>query len=49
MRTGMGRSQGTVRAVSPPLLNGALGQVSCFLLLSEEPTSEAGCEDWRTE
>lgn len=49
MKTGMGRSQGTVRALSPPLLNGALEQVSCFLLLSGKPTSEAGCEDWHTE
>lgn len=45
----MGRSQGTVCALSPPLLNGALEQVSCFLLLSEEPTSEVECEDWHTE
>lgn len=35
--------------LSSPLLNGELGQVSCFFLLSEEPTSEAGCEERHTE
>jgi hypothetical protein len=45
----MDRSQGTVHAVSPLLLNRALGQVSCFLLLPEELTSEARYEEWHAE